>query len=156
MYPLAAGFGFEKVPVGTTPVSKVEIPLPLFSVGTIAAEHANRVLAEVEMEAERVLGSFRPREYDALVAVNVPNRGRLNRVFEQMGVPYAPRPLPVSKASQAANRKQKAEVSKKLAAKKAKADPSKTQLSRSVTPPPKPGPTTNIVKMARPKAKLGL
>jgi hypothetical protein len=90
MYPLAAGFGFEKVPVGTTPVSKVEIPLPLFTVGTIAAEHANRVLAEVEMEAERVLGSFRPREYDALVAVNVPNGGRLNRAFEQMGVPYAP------------------------------------------------------------------
>jgi hypothetical protein len=77
-------------------------------------------------------------------------------VFEQMGVPYAPRPLPVSKASQAANRKQKVEVSKKLAAKKAKADPSKTQLSRSVTPPPKPGPATNIVKMAGPKAKLGL
>jgi hypothetical protein len=47
-------------------------------------------------------------------------------------------------------------VSKKLAAKKAKAGPSKTPLSRSVTPSPKPGPATNIVKMAGPKAKTGL
>jgi hypothetical protein len=58
-------------------------------------------------------------------------------------------PLPGSKASQAAIRKRKAEVSKKSAAKKAKASPSKTLLLRSVTPPPKLGPTTNIVKVAQ-------
>jgi hypothetical protein len=32
----------------------------------------------VETEAERVLGSFGPRECDALIAANVPNGGRLN------------------------------------------------------------------------------
>jgi hypothetical protein len=42
--------------VGMTPVSKVETPLPRFTLGTIAMEHASRVLAEVETEAERVLG----------------------------------------------------------------------------------------------------
>jgi hypothetical protein len=36
MYPLAAGFGFGVVSVGTTPMSKVETPLPLFTIGTIA------------------------------------------------------------------------------------------------------------------------
>jgi hypothetical protein len=39
--PLAASFGFESVPLGMTPVSKVESPLPLFDVGTIAAEHTD-------------------------------------------------------------------------------------------------------------------
>jgi hypothetical protein len=71
-------------------------------------------------------------------------------------VSYAPRHLPGSEASQAAIRKQKAEVSKKPATKKAKAGPSKTQLSRSATPPPKPGPAMKVVKMARPYAKPGL
>jgi hypothetical protein len=102
MYPLAAGFSFEKVPVGMTPVPKVENPLLLFAMGTVVMEYASNVLAEVEMEAEKVLGSFGPREYDALVAVNIPNGGRLNRVFEQIGVSYAPRSLLGSEASQGA------------------------------------------------------
>jgi hypothetical protein len=71
-------------------------------------------------------------------------------------VPYASRPLPGFEASQAAVMKQKAEVSKKPAAKNTKASPSKTLLSRSATPPPKPGHATNVVKMAWPKVKPGL
>jgi hypothetical protein len=35
MYSLAAGFGFESVPLGTTPVSKVETPLPFLLWGTL-------------------------------------------------------------------------------------------------------------------------
>jgi hypothetical protein len=97
MYPLAAGFNFERVPLGTTPVSKVETPLPLFAVGNIAKEHATHVLAEIEMEAERVLESFEPNEYDALCMVNIPNSGHLNWVLEQMGVSYAPHPFLASK-----------------------------------------------------------
>jgi hypothetical protein len=57
-------------------------PLQLFAVGAIVVAYASHVLAKVETEAEKVLGSFGPREYDALVAVNIPNGGRLNRVFE--------------------------------------------------------------------------
>jgi hypothetical protein len=116
MYPLAVGFGFEGVPVGMTPLLKVETPLPLFAMATIATEYADRVLAEVEMEVERCFGSFGPREYDAHVAANILNGGNLNRVFEQMGVPYSPRPLPGFEASQAAIKKWKADMSKKLAA----------------------------------------
>jgi hypothetical protein len=67
------GFRFGKVPVGMTPMSKVETPLPLFTMGTIAVEHASRVLAEVQTEAERVLGSFGPRECDAIVVANILN-----------------------------------------------------------------------------------
>jgi hypothetical protein len=37
------------------------------------------------METEKVLGSFGPKEYDALRLPNIPNGGHLNSVFEQMG-----------------------------------------------------------------------
>jgi hypothetical protein len=57
MYPLAMGFGFESVSLGMTHLSKVETPLLLFVVGPVATEHANRILVEVEMDAERVLGA---------------------------------------------------------------------------------------------------
>jgi hypothetical protein len=68
-----------------TPVSKVETPLPLLAMGTIAAEHADHFLVEVKMEIEGMLGSFGPREYDALMAVNIPNGGHLNRIFKETG-----------------------------------------------------------------------
>jgi hypothetical protein len=93
MYLLAVGFGFESVPLGMTLVSKVEIPLPLFAMGNVAGEYAARVLVLVVMEAEKVLGSFRPKEYDALCMVNILNNGCLNRALEKMGVPYSPPPF---------------------------------------------------------------
>jgi hypothetical protein len=62
-------------------------------------------LAEVETEVEKVLWSFRPKEYDTPCTTNILNDGYLNRVLEQMRVPYAPCPLPGSEASQAAIKK---------------------------------------------------
>jgi hypothetical protein len=53
IYPLAAGFGFDSVPLGTTPVSKVDTPLPLFAVGNVAVEHTAHLLEEIEREAEK-------------------------------------------------------------------------------------------------------
>jgi hypothetical protein len=78
VYPLAVGFGFESGAVGMTLISKLETCLPLFTVGTIAAEHVNHFLVEVETDAERVLGNFGPREYDAFAVVNILNGGHLN------------------------------------------------------------------------------
>jgi hypothetical protein len=129
--------------------------LPLFAVGTIAAEHTDHFLAEVETEAKRVLGRFGPREYDALMVMNIPNGGCLNCIFEQMGVPYFPRPQPGSIASQLANKKRKAEVAKKSIAKKVKVGSGWAPASRMVPPPPKAGPArkVGVLKIARPKAK---
>jgi hypothetical protein len=101
----------------------------------VSTEDGVHILAEVETEAERFLGSFSPREHDALVMVKLPNGGCLNHAFEQMGVAYAPCPLPSSEASQAARDKRKAEVSKKPATKRVK-----TSLSRGVLPQPKTAP----------------
>jgi hypothetical protein len=61
MYPLVTSFDFKSVPLGMTHVLKVETPLPLFTVGNAAVEYSAHVLAEVEMEAKRVLGSFGPK-----------------------------------------------------------------------------------------------
>jgi hypothetical protein len=44
MYPLATGFSFKSMPLGTTPVSRVETPLPLSAMRNVATEHADRVL----------------------------------------------------------------------------------------------------------------
>jgi hypothetical protein len=99
IYPLGASFGFEGAPLGTTPMLKVETPLLLLAMGTITVKHADHFLAEVEIEVERVLGSFGLGEYDALLVANILNGGRLNCVFEQMGVPYFPLPQPGSVAS---------------------------------------------------------
>jgi hypothetical protein len=55
IYPLVVGFSFKSVPVGMTHVSKIEICLPLFAVGTIAAEHTDHFLVEVQTDAKRVL-----------------------------------------------------------------------------------------------------
>jgi hypothetical protein len=155
MYPLAVGFGFKSVPLGATLVSKVETPLPLFAVGNVAAEHVDHVLVEIETEAEKVLGSFGSKEYDAICMANIPNGSHLNRVLEQMGVSYAPCPLSGSKDSQAAIKEWKADVSKKPTTKRAKAGPSRAMPSKTTPPPPKSGPAKkiSILKIARLKGK---
>jgi hypothetical protein len=105
IYPVAASVGFETVPLRTTPVLKVETPWLLHAVGTIAVEHADQFLVEVETKVEKVLGSFGPREYDALRVANNSNGHCLNRVLQQMGVSYFPHPQPSLVSSQSANKK---------------------------------------------------
>jgi hypothetical protein len=74
-----------------------------------------------------------------------------------MGAPYFPHPQPGSVASRSANKKRKAEVAKKLAAKKSKAGSGRAPSSRMVLPPPKVGQAKKlgILKIAQPKAKPG-
>jgi hypothetical protein len=50
-----------------------------------SAERAGCFLVEVETETEKVLGSFRSREYDALRLADIPNGSRLNHIFKQNG-----------------------------------------------------------------------
>jgi hypothetical protein len=150
MYPLVSCFVFRGMTISTTPMSKVQTPLPVFPVGAVSAEGASHILAEVETKAERILGSFRPKEYDTLSMVKLPNGGRLNRVFEQMGLAYAPRWLPKIEAFQTAKEKRKAEVSKNHIAKKAKTTASRAALSKMV-PPRKIG----VVKMVWLRIKIG-
>jgi hypothetical protein len=64
MYPLASDFSFRDVAIGTTTLSKVEMPLPVFPVEAILANGAHRFLAKVETNAEKILGSYGPKEHE--------------------------------------------------------------------------------------------
>jgi hypothetical protein len=97
MYPLPSGFGFKDVAIGMAAVLKVEMPLPVFPVEAISEEEASHFLAKVQTDAERVLGSYGPREHVAYVTLKLTNGGHLNRIFEKMGIPYATRPYMVPK-----------------------------------------------------------
>jgi hypothetical protein len=99
-------------------VSKVETPLPVFLMEPVSVEVVGHFLVKVGTDAERILGSFGPKEYDVLVTVKPPNNGRLNRVFEQMGIPYGPHPLLGTEASQVETEKREADMSKKSTSKK--------------------------------------
>jgi hypothetical protein len=72
------------------------------------------------MDAEKILGSYGPKEHEACMVTKLPNGGRISRVLEQIGVSYAPRPLLSIEAFTAATRKRKADMSKKTVAKKVK------------------------------------
>jgi hypothetical protein len=107
MYPLSSGFDFRDVAISMTAMSKVEMALPVFPVEAIPTESANCFLAKVETNAKKLLGSYVPREHDVCVLATLPNGGHLNQVFEEMGVPYAPRPLSGTEAFTAVTKKQK-------------------------------------------------
>jgi hypothetical protein len=150
MYPLASSFSFRVVTVGTNAVSKVKTPLPLFPVEPVPMKDDGRFLVKVEMDTERILGNYGTKEHKALMMVKLPNGGRLNQVFELRGVPYAPHPLPDTEASQAVTLKHKADMSKKVAAKKPKVAQSGKEASV------KTNVKKSIVMVIRPKAKSGL
>jgi hypothetical protein len=78
MYPLASGFGFRDVAIGTTTMSKVETPLPIFHEEAISAEGTDHFSVKLETDDENVLGSYRPREHDVLMTAKLPNGGCLN------------------------------------------------------------------------------
>jgi hypothetical protein len=93
MYPLAVGVNFDRVATRMTPVSKLKVPLPKF---TIVRKDDNeddvQFLAWVELEAESIIGSYTK----VLVAslAHVRNRGRLNHVFELARVAFGPHAMP--------------------------------------------------------------
>jgi hypothetical protein len=133
MFPLSASFGFEQVVDGESPVSKVTMPLPEFPLTNLQGESDAHFLVRVELDTKNVLGSYGCAEHDACIQA-LPNGGRLNRVFEKVGVAYGPYPEPGTEASMKAARKRKVDAGKKkLAAPKAAAAPKGTIAASSMT-----------------------
>jgi hypothetical protein len=93
MYPLSACVSFEGLTDGVTLVSRVRLPLPMFCAVRTDDEDDVQFLARAALEAESVVGGYSRPEHDACVA-SLPNGGRLNRVFELVGVAYGARPVP--------------------------------------------------------------
>jgi hypothetical protein len=120
MYLLLFGLGFNNVTNSATTVSKVMVPLPIFLMEPASTQSADHFLAKVETDVKQILGSYGPKEHDAFLDVKLPNGGRLNWMFEQMGVPYAPQPMSGTVAFTAAMKKLKVDALGKKAVKKAK------------------------------------
>jgi hypothetical protein len=56
-------------------------------------ENDVQFLVGVELEAEGIVGSYTKAEHDACL-MHVRNGGRLNHIFELVGVAYGPRAVP--------------------------------------------------------------
>jgi hypothetical protein len=95
VWPLAASVNSEQVKVNLTPISKLKVPLPRFSLSREDDEDDVKFLAWVEQEARVIVGSYMCMEHDTCIA-GLQNNDRLNRVLKLTGVAYGPRPVPIS------------------------------------------------------------
>jgi hypothetical protein len=102
MFPLSASQKLQ----GEMPILKVTLPLPEFPLAKLLGMSNDHFLVMVELGAENVLGSYIRTEHDAC-GLALLNGGRLNRVFEQAGVAYCPRPEPGTDVSREASKKRK-------------------------------------------------
>jgi hypothetical protein len=89
LFPLSASFGLVKIVEGEMPVSKLVVPMPLFPIARLPEETNDGFMARVELAAANVIGQYAHEEHDVCI-VAVPNEGQVNRVFEQVSVPYRP------------------------------------------------------------------
>jgi hypothetical protein len=98
IYPLLANFGLGEILDGETPVSKLCLPLPEFPVVRLPNKTNDYFHVRVEHATENIVGSYAREEHDVCIA-SVPNGGRVNRVFDQAGMPYGPCLEPGSEVS---------------------------------------------------------
>jgi hypothetical protein len=56
------------------------VPLLKFPVTQVEGESASQFLVKVELDTERVIGTYSLREHEACVSAKLPNGGRLNHV----------------------------------------------------------------------------
>jgi hypothetical protein len=80
--------------VGMTPVLKLKVSLPRFTVAREGDEDDANFFARVEKEARVLVGSYTRPEHEAYAVLL--NNGRLNRVLELTGVSYGPHSAPAS------------------------------------------------------------
>jgi hypothetical protein len=77
MFPLLANFGFAEIADGETPMSKVTLPLPEFSITKLQGESNDHFLVMVEIRVENVVGSYGHVEHDSYLKA-LSNEGQLN------------------------------------------------------------------------------
>jgi hypothetical protein len=90
LFPLSASFSLGEIAEGETLVLKLAVPLPKFPVARRPEEMNYGFWAKVELAAVHVLGRYARGEHMVWVE-SVPNGGRVNKVFEQAGLPYGRR-----------------------------------------------------------------
>jgi hypothetical protein len=66
---------------------------PIFNVKRPADKTDDEVVAEVEKKVVQMIGNFTHKEWECAQRI-LKHQGRVNRVFDEMGVTYSPRPVP--------------------------------------------------------------
>jgi hypothetical protein len=86
LFPLSVSFDLGEIAYGETPVSKLTVPMPDFPVAKLLEMTNDGFWVRVLLATVNVVGWYAREEHKVCVEV-VPNEGRVNRVFEQAGVP---------------------------------------------------------------------
>jgi hypothetical protein len=66
---------------------------PIFNIKRPADKTNEEVVAEVEKRVVQIIGNFTHKEWECAQRI-LKHQGRVNRVFDEMGVTYSPRPVP--------------------------------------------------------------
>jgi hypothetical protein len=66
---------------------------PIFNVKRPADKTDDEVVVEVEKKVVQMIGNFTHKEWECAQRI-LKHQGRVNRVFDEMGVTYSPRPVP--------------------------------------------------------------
>jgi hypothetical protein len=70
-----------------------DVRSPIFNVKRPADRTDEEVVAEVERKVVQMIGNFTHKEWECAQRI-LKHHVRVNRVFEEMGVTYSPRPVP--------------------------------------------------------------
>jgi hypothetical protein len=119
MYPLSTNVSFKRGADGVTPTSRLKLPLPMFGAVHKDDEGDVQFLVRVELEAEGVVGSYTRPEHDTCIG-GLRNGGRLNNVFELVGVAYRSHPVPGTDAFTEDLKKRKMDAAGKTSVKRVK------------------------------------
>jgi hypothetical protein len=66
---------------------------PIFNVKRPTNKTDDEVVAEVEKKVVQMIGNFTHKEWECAQRI-LKHQGRVNRVFDEMGVTYSPQPVP--------------------------------------------------------------
>jgi hypothetical protein len=148
LFPLSVSFGLGEVEDGEMPMLKISLPLPEFHVARLVEETNDQFWVRVELAIVNVVGMYAHGMHEACI-VMVPSMGRLNRVFEQGGVPYGPRLVPGSQASKEATEKRKNDSSVGPARKHVKLSSRKAMAPKVPTAPKGTGAASSKTALAK-------
>jgi hypothetical protein len=70
-----------------------DVQSPIFNVKRPADKTDEKVVAEVERKVVQMIGNFTHKESECAQRI-LKHQGRVNRVFDEMGVTYSPHPVP--------------------------------------------------------------
>jgi hypothetical protein len=76
---------------------------PIFNVKRLEEKTDEEIVADVEKKVVRMIGNYTYKEWECAQKI-LKHQGWVNRVFDEMGVAYSPRPYPRQPAKRCRHR----------------------------------------------------